>query len=96
MLYHVAMTVNLPADLDPATAADIKAREKAYSQDLQKEGIWRHIWRVSGLYENVSIFDCRDNEHLHEVLTGLPLYPYMDISVTPLCRHPSSIHADDR
>lgn len=96
MLYHVAMTVNLPADMDPAVAAQVKAEEKAYSQALQKEGVWRHIWRVSGLYENVSIFDCRDHDHLHEVLMGLPLYPYMDISVTPLNRHPSSIHPGDQ
>jgi muconolactone D-isomerase len=26
----------------------------------------------------------------------LPLFPYMDIEVTGLCRHPSSIHEDDR
>ena len=96
MLYHVAMTVRLPADMDPAVADEIKARENAYSQALQQQGVWRHIWRVAGLYENVSIFDCRDNAHLHEVLTGLPLYPHMDIAVTPLCRHPSSVREDDR
>lgn len=95
MLYHVEMKVNLPVDMDPDRAAEIKAVEKAYSQDLQEQGIWRHIWRVAGLYENVSIFDCRDNAHLHEVLMGLPLYPYMDIKVTALCRHPSSIRDDD-
>ncbi|WP_428927893.1 muconolactone Delta-isomerase [Marinibacterium sp. SX1] len=95
MLYHVHMTVNIPADLDPDEAARVKATEKAYSQDLQRQGVWRHIWRLSGLYENISIFDCRDNDHLHEVLTGLPLYPYMDIHVTPLNRHPSSIRDDD-
>ncbi|WP_434286222.1 muconolactone Delta-isomerase [Celeribacter sp. SCSIO 80788] len=95
MLYHVSMTVNLPVDMDPSVAAEIKAREKAYSQDLQQQGIWRHIWRIAGLYENVSIFDCRDHAHLHDVLMGLPLYPYMDISVMPLCRHPSSVRGDD-
>ncbi|SMF73146.1 muconolactone delta-isomerase, partial [Pseudomonas sp. URMO17WK12:I5] len=26
----------------------------------------------------------------------LPLFPYMDIEVDGLCRHPSSIHSDDR
>ncbi len=95
MLYHVSMTVNLPSDMDRAVANEIKAREKAYSQDLQTRGIWRHIWRVAGLYENVSIFDCRDHAHLHEVLMGLPLYPYMEIAVMPLCRHPSSVRETD-
>ena len=37
----------------------------------------------------------RDNDHLHEVLMGLPLYPYMEMKITPLCRHPSSIREDD-
>lgn len=96
MLYQVEMTVLLPPDMAPEVAAEIKAREKAYAQDLQRQGIWRHLWRVAGAYENLSIFDCRDNAHLHDVLTGLPLYAWMKVSVTPLCRHPSSIHEDDR
>lgn len=96
MLYQVEMTVNIPADLDPSIAEETKAREKAYSQDLQRSGVWRHLWRKAGLYENTSIFDCRDNEHLHEVLMGLPLYPYMEMKITPLSRHPSSIREDDR
>lgn len=96
MLYQVEMTVLLPADMPEAEAAEIKAREKVYAQDLQRQKIWRHIWRIAGSYKNLSIFDCRDNAHLHQVLTGLPLYPWMKIEVVPLCRHPSSIHEDDR
>ncbi|MDO9636918.1 MAG: muconolactone Delta-isomerase [Pseudotabrizicola sp.] len=96
MLYQVDMTVLLPPDMPDAQAAEIKAREKAYSQDLQRQGIWRHLWRVAGSYSNLSVFDCRDNAHLHDVLTGLPLYQWMDITVSPLCHHPSSIHEDDR
>lgn len=96
MLFQVEMTVRLPADMPEDVAAEIKAREKDYAQNLQRSGVWRHIWRHAGAYKNTSIFDCRDNEHLHEVLTGLPLFPYMQIGVTPLCRHPSSIREDDR
>lgn len=96
MLFKVEMTVNLPADLPDDIAADIKAREKAYAQDLQRAGKWRHLWRVSGSYANVSVFDVADNTELHELISRLPLFPYMDISVSALCRHPSSIHDDDR
>lgn len=95
MLYQVEMTVMIPTDMPVETANEIKAREKAYSQDLQRSGVWRHIWRHAGEYKNTSIFDCTDNAHLHEVLTGLPLFPWMDIKVTPLCRHASSIREDD-
>ncbi|WAM54016.1 muconolactone Delta-isomerase family protein, partial [Vreelandella venusta] len=31
--------------------------EKAYSQELQRQGKWRHLWRIAGSYANVSIFD---------------------------------------
>jgi muconolactone D-isomerase len=77
------------------TADEIKSREKAYSQALQHSGKWRHIWRLAGEYANFSVFDVASNAELHEVLSGLPLFPYMKISVTPLCRHPSSIREDD-
>ncbi|MFT4148765.1 MAG: muconolactone Delta-isomerase [Paracoccaceae bacterium] len=95
MLFHVRMDVRMPRDLPPEEAAEIIARERAYSQDLQRAGKWRHIWRLAGEYANFSVFDVRDNAELHEILTGLPLFKFMEIKVTPLLRHPSSIREDD-
>jgi muconolactone D-isomerase len=89
------MDVNIPADMPAEVANEIKTREKAYSQELQRSGKWRHIWRLVGEYANYSIFDVQSNAELHDILTALPLFPYMTISVTPLCRHPSSIRDDD-
>jgi len=94
MLFKVEMTVNIPSSLPAAQAEEIKAKEKAYSQQLQREGKWLHIWRVVGQYANVSLFDVKDNQELHEILTGLPLFSYMEISVQPLCQHPSSIYVE--
>lgn len=92
MLFLVRMDVNLPADMPSEEAAAIKAVEKAYSQDLQQQGKWCHIWRVVGEYSNYSVFDAESNDELHNMLSGLPLFPYMDISVTPLAKHPSDIN----
>ena len=50
------------------------------------------IWRVVGEYANYSVFDVDSNDELHALLSGLPLFPYMRLKVTPLARHPSSIH----
>jgi muconolactone D-isomerase len=91
MLFAVRMDVAIPADLDPTAREDLLAREKAYSQDLQRAGKWCHIWRVVGQYANLSIFDVEDNEELHEILWNLPLFPYMTIGVTPLAHHPSAL-----
>ncbi|MFF5987206.1 muconolactone Delta-isomerase [Prauserella flavalba] len=91
MLFHVRMDVHLPPDLDPEVRADIVAREKAYSQQLQRSGKWPHIWRIVGEYSNFSVFDVESGDELHDILSGLPLFPYMDIKVTPLAKHPSKI-----
>ncbi|CAN0627746.1 Muconolactone Delta-isomerase 2 [Burkholderia multivorans] len=96
MLFHVEMTVNLPPDMDSVKAASLKAEEKEMAQRLQREGIWRHLWRIAGRYANVSIFDVDSPQQLHDLLSQLPLFPYMDVEVRALCRHPSSIHDDDR
>lgn len=92
MLFHVRMDVRLPHDMDQDTLAHLVAREKAYSQQLQRSGKWPHIWRIVGEYANISIFDVETNDELHTLISGLPLFPYMDIHVTPLARHPSDVN----
>ncbi|ART71475.1 MULTISPECIES: muconolactone Delta-isomerase [Mycobacteriaceae] len=92
MLFHVRMDVRIPHDMDPDVVAHTVAREKAYSQQLQRSGKWPHIWRIVGEYSNFSIFDVESNDELHTLISGLPLFPYMDIHVTPLAHHPSDIN----
>ena len=96
MLFMVEMQVNIPRDFDADEAARLKAAERACFQEFQAAGTWRHIWRGAGHYANVSIFDVESNAQLHDLLLGLPLYPFMTMKVTALCRHPSSLHDDDR
>jgi muconolactone D-isomerase len=91
VLFAVRMDVNIPLDMDPQAKAELLAKEKAYSQGLQREGEWRNIWRCVGEYANISIFDVADNDRLHEILWGLPLFPYMRMDITPLAVHPSDI-----
>ena len=91
MLFAVRMDVNIPQELEAETKAGLLAAEKAYSQDLQRKGEWQSIWRCVGEYANISIFDVAGNERLHEILWGLPLFPYMKMEITPLAVHPSDI-----
>ena len=91
MLYHVRMDVHVPHGMDADRFELAKAEEKVRAQDLQRQGKWRHLWRVAGQYSNVSIFDVADHDELHAVLSTLPLFPFMTIQVTPLARHPSAV-----
>ena len=94
MKFLVRMDVHPPLDMPADEFEAIKAKEKAYSQDLQRDGRWAHIWRVVGEYSNYSVFDVESNDELHALLSGLPLFPYMDIAVTPLALHPSDLAAE--
>ncbi|NUB02692.1 muconolactone delta-isomerase [Azospirillum sp. TSH100] len=96
MLFQVEMDVRLPPDMAPQVADELKRVERERAQQMQHEGKWRHLWRVAGRYANVSIFDVESADELHALLTSLPLFPYMAMTVTALCRHPSSIRDDDR
>ncbi|HQT74329.1 MAG TPA: muconolactone Delta-isomerase family protein [Acidiphilium sp.] len=46
---------------------------------------------MAGAYANFSVFDVPDHDTLHDILSTLPLFPFMTIEVTPLARHPSAI-----
>ena len=94
MLYCVQMDVRVPHDVDPALFDRLKAEEKARAEVLQREGKWRHLWRVAGRYANISVFDVDSHDELHTILSGLPLFPFMDISVTALAQHPSAIQRE--
>lgn len=71
-LFHVRMDVDIPRDLDPAVRAETVATEKEYSQDLQRQGKWVHLWRIVGQFSNISIFDVDSPDELHEILWNLP------------------------
>ncbi len=91
MQFHVRMDVRIPAGLDTGERDALIAREKQYSQELQRAGKWPHIWRIVGEYANFSIFDVGSNDELHRILSGLPLFAFMDVHVTPLAVHPSDV-----
>jgi muconolactone D-isomerase len=91
MLFLAQMEVRIPHEVDRVLVEKLKAEEKARAQALQRSGEWRHLWRVAGRYANVSVFDVESVDRLHELLSTLPLFPFLDIRVTPLATHPSAI-----
>jgi muconolactone D-isomerase len=93
MLFHVTMTVRIPYDADAAKIRELSEKEHARAADLQRQGKWLHLWRVVGQWQNVSLFEVESGAELHDILESLPLRPFMEVVVTPLCRHPGSLAA---
>jgi muconolactone D-isomerase len=95
MLFHVTITVQMPHDVDPEKVQQLGAREHERAAELQRQGKWLHLWRVAGKWANVSVFKVDSPAELHSILESLPLYPFMDIEVAALCRHPGSLSPED-
>ena len=74
MLFQVQMDVRLPHDMPVERAEALKKTERERAQELQRSGTWRHLWRVAGRYANVSIFDVKSTDELHQILSALPLF----------------------
>ena len=91
MLFHVRMDVVIPPDLDPDLRARLIAEERERALELQRSGVWPQLWRIVGKYSNFSIFEVESGDELHDLLSSLPLYPYMTIEVTALAQHPSKL-----
>ncbi len=88
MLFHVRLDVALPHDLDAKVRDDLSARERQRVRELQQSGAWVHLWRIAGRRSSMAILDVASPEELHELLASLPLYPYLDLTVTALAAHP--------
>lgn len=95
MLFHVRMNVRLPHDMPAGAADDLKRRERELALRLQADGTWRHLWRIAGQYANISVFDVPDAQALHDLLSALPLFPFMEIEVLALCAHPSALGVEN-
>ena len=91
MLFHVRIDVRIPRDLDPEALKKLQEDEHERAKELQLQGKWTHLWRVAGKFSNVSVFNVKDPAELHDILNSLPLYPFMEIEVTALCKHPGSL-----
>ncbi len=91
MLFHVNMDVHIPHGTDPETIKQLGALEHERARELQLQRKWLHLWRVVGKFANVSVFDVESPAELHDILNSLPLYPFMEIEVTALCRHPGAV-----
>jgi muconolactone D-isomerase len=43
---------------------------------------------VPGCNATIGLYECTDATELHYVLSSLPMFPWMDITVEPVATHP--------
>jgi muconolactone D-isomerase len=90
MLFLLNIVVRFDATLDQAARHDLLAKEQAIARAHLAAGRLRHIWRTPAQQGNWSIWEVADPTQLHDIVSSLPLYPWMTLSVHALADHPVS------
>lgn len=74
--------------LDRAVRAGHVAEEQAHVKVAFARGDLLRLWRVPGAWASWSIWRAPDATALHDLLSALPLWPWMSVEVHPLGTHP--------
>lgn len=86
--FLVHIKINWPHSVDAETRADFRTRERAHAATLAEKGHLVRMWRVPGRLENWGLWRAKDATELHDILTSLPVWPYMDLQVHAMAKHP--------
>lgn len=85
--YLVQISVALTPDMAQAERASLLERERQRGRELKQAGVIEDMWRVPGRLANVGIWRAHGATALHEAISSLPVWPWTDVTVTPLADH---------
>jgi muconolactone D-isomerase len=88
MEFLVRIDLALPADMPDERSAELLAAEHTRAVELRRSGAIQRFWRLPGGMANVGVWAADDATHLHELISGLPLFPWLKVEVTALADHP--------
>lgn len=78
----------LPADTPDETREQLRKAERERAQQLRDAGVLKRLWRVPGRNATVGLYEAADPAALHDALTSLPMWRWMDVTVEALATHP--------
>jgi muconolactone D-isomerase len=78
----------LPNDTPDEVRNQLRNDERERAQELRDTGILKRLWRVPGRNATVGLYAAEDPAALHDALTSLPMWNWMDVTVEALATHP--------
>jgi muconolactone D-isomerase len=78
----------LPPDTPDETREQLRKAERERAQQLRADGILKRLWRVPGRNATIGLYEADDPAQLHDALTSLPMWKWMDVTVEALATHP--------
>ena len=92
MEFLTNMITHVPEGVDEGTVEETKSREAARSAELARQGHLLRLWKppvVPGEWRTLGLWQAADEQQLTEIMSTMPLHPWMTVEVTPLALHPS-------
>lgn len=78
----------LPPETPDDTREQLRKAERDRAMELREEGILKRLWRVPGRNATIGLYEADDPAALHDALTSLPLWKWMNVTVEALATHP--------
>jgi len=78
----------LPVDTTDEVREQLREAERERAMQLREAGTLKRLWRVPGRNATVGLYEAEDPAALHDALTSLPMWKWMDITVEALATHP--------
>lgn len=91
MEFLVRFEINQPESMSPDERERLRVIERARAMELREQGVLKRLWRVPGRRAVVGLWETSDATALHEALSSLPMFPWMDVDVEPLATHPQEM-----
>lgn len=88
MEFLVRTENRLPNETPDEVRERLRKGERERAQQLREAGVLKRLWRVPGRNATVGLYEAADPAELHDALTSLPMWKWMDISVEALATHP--------
>lgn len=86
--YLVNIKIEWPRDLTKKTIEELSIAERKMAATLADDGTLVRMWRVPGRRENWGLWRAANATELHSILSALPVWPYMNLTVHSLAKHP--------
>jgi len=77
-----------PDSIGEEMRKDLREKEVKMAKELARKGHLVRMWRVVGRRENWGLWRAKDATEMHDILSSLPIWPYMDVSVLAMAVHP--------
>ena len=68
--------------------------ERKRAQELRDGGFLVRLWRVPGTRDSIGLYRAQDATELHDLLSSLPMFPWMEMRVEALATHPQEATPD--